>query len=196
MGGGRVGGRGNPGAVGAVHLGEIAVTLTFPWTAVAALAGALLLGIGGWAIARIVRARSSGALLAADDGRAAPVDLVSDRLGLVGRPDEIRRLRDGRPVPVEIKSRTAPASGVFPSHRVQVEAYCALLESRDGRPPSYGVVVYRGGVQRIVPWNSEARNEVIRLLVAIRAPYDGRATPSPGKCRGCRWRDGCDARAG
>lgn len=172
------------------------MTPSLPWTAAALLGGALLLGIGGWALARILRARSSGALLAADDGRAAPVDLVSDRLGLVGRPDEIRRLRDGRLVPVEIKSRTAPANGVFPSHRVQLEAYCALLESRDGRSPPYGLVIYHGGVQRIVPWNSEARNEVLRLLVAIRAPYDGRASPSPGKCRGCRWRDGCDVRGG
>lgn len=164
------------------------------WAAVALLAGAFLLGIGGWALGRILRARSSGALLAADDGRAAPVDLVSDPLGLVGRPDEIRRLRDGRLVPVEIKSRDAPASGVFPSHRVQVEAYCALLESGEGRSPPYGLVVYHGGVHRIVPWNSDARNEVLRLLVAIRAPYDGRATPSPRKCHGCRWRDGCDVR--
>jgi CRISPR/Cas system-associated exonuclease Cas4 (RecB family) len=159
------------------------------------LAGLLLVGVALAALARIVRARSSGTLVAADDGRAPPHDLVSEEYSLIGRPDEIRRQRDGRLVPVEIKSRLAPRSGVLPSHRVQVEAYCLLLESGTGRSPPFGLVVYRGGEERVVAWNDRARREVVQLLAEVRRPYDGVATPTPGKCRGCRWRDGCDARA-
>jgi CRISPR-associated exonuclease Cas4 len=159
------------------------------------LVGIVLVVVGGWVLARIVRARSSGTLVAADDGRERPRDLVSEEWGLIGRPDEVRRQRDGRLVPVEIKSRAAPRTGVLGSHRVQVEAYCLLLEATSGRSPPYGVVVYRNGVERIVPWDTRARNEVVRLLDELRSPYDGRATPSSGKCAGCRWRDGCDARA-
>jgi CRISPR/Cas system-associated exonuclease Cas4 (RecB family) len=160
------------------------------------IVGLVLLGVGAWALVRIVRARGSGTLVAADDGRAPPLDLVSEEFGLVGRPDEIRRRSDGRLVPVEIKSRVAPPSGVLGSHRVQVEAYCLLLESTSWRSPPYGLVVYRGGIERIVPWDARARHEVTCFLAELRSPYDGRATPTPGKCRGCRWHDGCDARAG
>lgn len=163
---------------------------------VAAVVGVALVVTGGWALARIFLSRWSGALVAADDGRLPRQDLSSDALGLVGRPDEIWRQPDGRLVPVEIKSREAPESGVFASHRVQVEAYCLLLERTSGRTPPYGVVVYSGGVRRIVRWNGQARQEVLGLLASVRSPYDGRATPSPAKCRGCRWRPGCDARAG
>jgi CRISPR/Cas system-associated exonuclease Cas4 (RecB family) len=160
------------------------------------LVAVVLLAVGALVLARIVRARSLGFLVAADDGRSAPRDLVSEEFGLVGRPDEIRRQRDGRLVPVEIKSRTAPRTGVLPSHRVQVEAYCLLLEAGTGRSPPFGLVIYQGGVERVVDWDARARDEVVRLLAEIRRPYEGAATPTRGKCRGCRWRDGCDAAAG
>lgn len=172
------------------------MTPAVPITALAAFAGAVLIAAGGWSLSRILGARSFGALQAADDPRSPRADLVSDEFGLIGRPDEIRRLSDGRLVPVEIKSRGAPASGVLPSHRVQVEAYCLLLESTTGRSPPHGIVVYAGGVRRIVRWDGDARREVLALLAQLRRPYDGSATPSPGKCGGCRWRGGCDARVG
>ncbi|MCI4326516.1 MAG: PD-(D/E)XK nuclease family protein [Thermoplasmata archaeon] len=165
-----------------------------PW--ILALVGLGLVGAGAWALARSLASRWSGALLSADDGRTAPENLVSETHRLVGRPDEIWRRRDGAVVPVELKSRAAPDSGVLPSHRVQVEAYCLLLESTTGRSPPYGVVVYAGGVRRTVPWNARALGEVDRLLAEVRSEYDGRATPTPGKCRNCRWRNGCDVRAG
>jgi CRISPR-associated exonuclease Cas4 len=163
---------------------------------VALLAGVALVGAGAWALSKIAGSRSSGSLVSADDGRSTGQDLVSESYGLVGRPDEVWRLADGGLVPVEIKSRSAPRSGVLPSHRVQVEAYCLLLESTNGRSPPYGVVVYAGGIRRLVRWDSEARQELVRLLAEVRGPYDGRATPTLSKCRGCRWRTGCDARAG
>jgi CRISPR-associated exonuclease Cas4 len=172
------------------------LTPTVELELIAALAGLTLLGVGAWALSRIAGSRRSGALVAADDGRSPPRDLFSEELGLAGRPDEIWRQRDGRLVPVEIKSREAPASGVFASHRVQVEAYCLLLERTTGRSPPFGIVAYSGGIRRTVRWDSEAREEVLGLLAAVRAPYDGRATPTTGKCAGCRWRTGCDARAG
>lgn len=159
------------------------------------LAGVVLVGLAVWAIGRLLAARRWGAPVAFDEGRRTYPDLVSEEHRLVGRPDELWRHPDGRLIPVEIKSRRAPSSGVFASHRVQVEAYCLLLESTTGRPPPYGVVSYAGGESRKVPWNREARDEVLRLLRQVRLPYDGRADPSQRKCSGCRYRTGCDARA-
>jgi CRISPR-associated exonuclease Cas4 len=159
------------------------------------LAGFALVGAAAWGLWKLVGSRRSGELVYSDEGRGTSRTLVSDEYGLIGRPDEVWRLRNGAVVPVELKSRRAPASGVLPSHRVQVEAYCLLLESANGRPPPYGVVVYAGGVRRTVAWDLAARREVLGVLEEIRRPYDGRASPSVGKCRGCRWRTGCDARA-
>jgi len=171
----------------------VTVPLPLPW--ILALVGLGLVGVGAWALARSVASRWSGELVSADDGRSAPGNLVSETYGLIGRPDEIWRRRDGSVVPVELKSRAAPESGVLPSHRVQIEAYCLLVESTTGHSPPYGVVVYAGGVRRTVAWDSHARVEVVRLLSEVRSEYDGRATPTPGKCRNCRWRNGCDVRA-
>lgn len=158
-----------------------------------AIAAALVLG-SGWALWRRSRALRWGAPVAFDDGARTPVDLYDPTLRLAGRPDEIRRTRGGLTVPVEVKTRAAPRNGVYPSHRLQVEAYALLLERSTGRAPAYGIVSYGDGVARAVPWNREARDEVLRTLALVRGPYDGRATPSPRKCAGCRWRERCDVR--
>ncbi|HTT25628.1 MAG TPA: CRISPR-associated protein Cas4, partial [Thermoplasmata archaeon] len=99
-------------------------------------------------------------------------------------------------VPVEWKSRPAPAYGPAPSHRVQVLAYCLLCEETRGVPPPFGILRYGDGSEFRIPWDGAARAELLALRWAIARPYDGRALPSPGKCRGCRWREGCDARVG
>jgi CRISPR-associated exonuclease Cas4 len=171
------------------------VTPAFDPRLVAAVFGLILVGAAAWAIRRMVAARRWGAPVAFDDGRRPAQNLVSEQLGLAGRPDEVWRLPDGRLVPVEIKSRRAPATGTFASHRVQVEAYCLLIEATTGRSPPYGVVTYAGGESRKVAWEARARTEVMGLLVSARGPYRGEADPSPRKCAGCRWRTGCDARS-
>jgi CRISPR-associated exonuclease Cas4 len=129
------------------------------------------------------------------DTPATSERLVSERYRLVGRPDEVRRRPDGRPVPVEWKSRPSPRDGPPRSHRLQVGAYCLLLEDLTGFSPPYGVLRYGDGSEQLVVWDERARDEVLRVREALLRPYDGRADPSPGKCAGCRWRPGCDARA-
>ena len=171
------------------------MNIPFDLRAFMAFAALLVVGAAVWALAKAIAARRWGAAVSFDDGSRPTVDLIADRLHLVGRPDELRRLADGRVVPIELKSRRAPRSGTFRSHRVQVEAYCLLIESSTGRSPPYGVVAYAGGESRTVPWDRAAREEVLGVLAAVRGRYDGRATPSAAKCHGCRWRDGCDARA-
>ena len=142
----------------------------------------------------LARAREGrhGVLEAVDAG--VPLTLRSERYRLVGRPDAIRRLPDGRRVPVEVKHRTAPAAGPFPSHLAQLRAYCLLLEENDGRPPPYGVLRYADREFRVA-WNAAARREIVALRRSVDRPYDGRATPSVGRCGGCRWAARCDARA-
>jgi CRISPR-associated exonuclease Cas4 len=139
------------------------------------------------------RERARGALVAIDAGAA--MTLRSARYRLSGRPDVLRRLPDGRVVPVELKSRAAPARGPPGSHRVQVAAYCLLVEESTGVAPPYGLLEYADGREFRVPWDAAAKAEVVRLRRELDRPYDGRATPSPAKCARCGWRSVCTARA-
>lgn len=152
----------------------------------------LILSLRAWTSLR--RDRTFGRLRSIDVGQR-PAALYAERWGLSGRPDVVRTLADGRPVPVEIKSRGRPMGGPPRSHRVQVAAYCLILEEVTGRSPPFGVLRYGDGSEFRVPWDPAARSEVVDLLRQIRQRYDGRATPSVARCAKCPWRPGCDARA-
>jgi CRISPR-associated exonuclease Cas4 len=162
------------------------------------LAGVVLLAglaLAVWAVRALARRRADlvgGELIAVDAGRAAT--LRSERYRLAGRPDELRRLRDGRVVPVEWKSRPTPPRGPSPSHVVQVRAYCLLVEETTGVAPPYGLLRYSDGEFR-VRWDEHARREVLNLRDELMRPYDGRATPSRARCARCPWFGVCDARA-
>ncbi len=154
--------------------------------------GAVLLAGGVRALARRAREARYGHLVRVETD--TPALLRSERYRLAGRPDELRATRDGAVVPVELKHRGHPARGAFYSHTVQVWAYCLLVEEETGRPPPYGVVRYLDG-EEVVPWNGAARAALLDVLRRARAPYDGRADPSPGKCSRCPWTARCDASA-
>ncbi len=158
----------------------------------------LAVGLGvAAAAARALAARrresALGALVAVDAG--APMTFRSERYRLTGRPDVVRRLPDGRLVPVELKSRSSPPAGPTPSHRVQVAAYCLLIEEATGRVPPFGAIRYGDGHEFRIDWTPAARASLLALRAEMDRPYDGRATPSRAKCARCGWRAGCDARA-
>ena len=162
---------------------------------VALVLAAVGLGLAAWAVRALSERRRDatlGRLVAIDAGR--PATLRSERFRLIGRPDALRSLDDGRWVPVEVKSRTTPPHGPSPSHVVQVRAYCLLVEEATGAAPPYGVLRYSDGEFR-VRWDARAREELVALLAELRRPYDGRATPSRAKCARCPWFSACDARA-
>jgi len=163
-----------------------------PLLAAVVLLLGLALAVGALrALARRRADRAYGALVAVDAGR--PATLRSERYRLVGRPDELRRLADGRVVPVEFKSRATPPRGPSPSHVVQVRAYCLLVEETTAASPPYGLLRYSDGEFR-VRWDERAREELLALRAELMRPYDGRATPSPGRCARCPWFGVCDAR--
>ena len=157
-------------------------------------AGVAVLVLSALAYRWLERARDRryGRLLAVD-GEAAD-HLVSYRYRLAGRPDEIRQLPDGRSIPIEWTRRAAPRRGPPLSHRIQVEAYCLLLEESTGRSPPFGVLRYSDGSEFRIPWDVRARAELLAVRAEVAQPYDGRATPSAARCRACPWVEVCDAR--
>jgi CRISPR-associated exonuclease Cas4 len=169
------------------------LTATTSVVLIVAVAAMLLLVVAVGVLARTARGRRFGRLVSVDVQAGPP--LRSVRYRLVGRPDELRRLPDGRPVPVEWKSRSAPLGGPPHSHTVQVWAYCLLLEDVTGMTPPFGVLRYGDGTEFRVEWDAPARSAILALRREVDRPYDGRATPSVARCRRCRWFESCDARS-
>jgi CRISPR/Cas system-associated exonuclease Cas4 (RecB family) len=157
--------------------------------------GVAILGISVLWLRGIHAQRRAGRLQQSDlPGRPGEL-LRGPRWRMVGRPDEVRELADGRWVPVEFKSRTAPRRGPPFSHRIQVVAYCALLEETTGRSPPFGAIVYGDGTEFRIGWDDVARSTLLSLRREIDRPYDGRARPSLARCRRCPWNEVCDRRA-
>ena len=164
------------------------------WILFAMVGGAILVA-GAVALARRRQQQRSGRLLQADLPSRPGMPLRSPRFRLAGRPDELRMLPDGRWVPVELKSRRSPREGPPRSHRVQIAAYCLLVEETTGRSPPFGLLRYGDGGEFRIEWTPDLRQYVLDMRAEMAAPYDGRALPSRGRCSGCAWRASCDRSA-
>lgn len=104
-----------------------------------------------------------------DEEEWLTLDLESERWGLKGRIDCVRR-RDGQIAPYEHKrGRSARGAdgrpAAWPSDRVQVIAYAALVEEQTGREVSEGRVRYHAdNVLVHVPFDETARAELERAI--------------------------------
>ena len=125
---------------------------------VALIFGAMLLSVVVFD-ARKSRGSGPGKPLALDD-----LVMVSERLKIVGRPDRI--VRHGQfLIPEEWKPS---ARRIYPGHRLQVGAYCLLIEEEFGVRPPHGVVVLAEGKRVEVENSDELRAEVLSVAEKIR----------------------------
>jgi CRISPR-associated protein Cas1 len=124
---------------------------------------------------RVYAGRHLHAALEADEeGDATRVELTSDALGLTGVVDCLKR-RDGSYLPYEHK-RGKPARAAdnspepWPSDRLQVVAYAALLEEAFGQPvPEARVRYHAANVTVRVPIDDRARADLRDALADARA---------------------------
>jgi len=138
-------------------------------------------------------------------GRIAPAEigregvrherpLVSEALGLVGRPDYLIEA-DGGVVPVEVKSAACPTDGrPRDSHLAQLAAYCLLVEDVLGARVPFGVIKYRDLDVR-VEYTDELKEWALALIEEMReASVEEevhRSHEDPRRCAGCSLRDVC-----
>ena len=120
--------------------------------------------------------------------------LVSDRYGLVGRPDYI--LKDGGElVPVERKSRAVSRSGPHDGEILQLAAYCLLVEEHFKKAVLRGQLQYRNR-SIDVPFDDQLRRRLSNALDAMHEADELRDVPrshdSPARCRGCGHRSTCN----
>jgi CRISPR-associated protein Cas1 len=123
--------------------------------------------------AAIYAGRELHASLAADeDGERTQLELADPALGLVGKVDAIRR-RDGSLIPYEHKRGRARKEGKvaepWPSDRLQVVAYAALIEAATGQAIPEGRVRYHAdNVTVRVPIDQAARAELAAAIAEAR----------------------------
>ena len=168
------------------------------------LAAFIVILVGSWlALRQANRGRRSaqlpaGRIVYADTGNWRPPEkpLFSPTPGLTGKPDYLVETHAGI-VPVEVKSGTTPPDP-YPSHVLQLAAYCLLTEEMSGQAPQYGLIRYPHSVFR-VDYTQALRGELLRVLGNMRADSREakrhavhRSHDEPQRCAGCGYRQRCD----
>jgi CRISPR-associated protein Cas1 len=108
------------------------------------------------------------ALAADEDGERTQLELEDPALGLVGKVDALRR-RDGSLIPYEHKRgrshKVDSQAQAWPSDRLQVIAYAALLESATGQTISEGRVRYHADNASVrIPIDDQARRDLAAAI--------------------------------
>jgi CRISPR-associated exonuclease Cas4 len=119
--------------------------------------------------------------------------LFSREFLLTGKPDYL--IADGADViPIEVKSSRAPAQP-YPSHLLQLAAYCLLVEECYRRRPPYGIVKYADRAFE-VEYTTELEDQLLTMLDCMRTDLaDGDAPRSheePRRCQACGYRRWCE----
>jgi CRISPR-associated protein Cas4 len=123
--------------------------------------------------------------------------LRSARWGISGKPDCLIRTPEGV-VPVELKkSKKPPARGeIYPNHRIQNLAYCALVEDQMRVRVPYGLVIYAGQRVRRVEYTEASRRWLAEVIQEVRGARTLTAVMRnhriSGRCSGCGLRPHCD----
>src|SRR5271165_3203567 len=112
------------------------------------------------------------ALEADEDGEAVNLELSSSTLGLLGKVDCLCR-RDGSYLPYEHKrgqpARNDDGPAAWPSDRLQVIAYAALIEEAFGQPVTEGRIRYHAAKVTVrVPFDDQARADLREAIVTAR----------------------------
>ena len=151
-------------------------------------------------LARRGRVRSGlpqGRLIYTDTGGWNRLErpLFSRAFLLTGKPDYL--VADGSDViPVEVKSSPAPIQP-YPSHTLQLAAYCLLVEECYDRRPPYGIVKYADRAFEVA-YTPALEDTLLETLDHMRADlaqgYASRSHDDPHRCQACGHWEQCDQR--
>ncbi|MEE8391810.1 MAG: Dna2/Cas4 domain-containing protein [Anaerolineae bacterium] len=127
--------------------------------------------------------------------------LFSREFLLTGKPDYL--VDDGDDViPVEVKSCRAPTLRLrsghaqpYPSHILQLAAYCLLVEECYRRRPPYGIIKYADRAFE-VDYTKELKDELLATLDGMWDGLDNDDAPrnhdEPTRCQSCGYGQHCE----
>ncbi len=121
-----------------------------------------------------------------------------ERLTIVGFPDDLLELDDGRVIPLDHKTRGQVPEEIHPAYQLQLDCYAFLLEGQGSPPVSFGFLVYYipqpGPLHQGFPFAVEGRELTVsapraRTLAAQGASLVRQSTPptSSPACVFCRY---------
>jgi len=155
------------------------------------LAAGVLFLAAGWRLRQVSGVPAGQITYSDTDAPAQP--LLSHRYGLVGKPDYIVMQR-GVAIPVELKPNRS-GDEPYDSDRLQVAAYCLLLEDANAKAPPFGVLRYRDRTFQI-DYTPDLRAYVLELLDHMRACLAAsdveRSHASRERCSGCGFARSCE----
>jgi CRISPR-associated exonuclease Cas4 len=126
------------------------------------------------------------------DGLGEP--LSSSGYPLVGKPDYVVKLADGRPVPIELKLNVRDVTAPHSNHMIQLAAYCLILEDYFVQAPTHGILRYADR-EFTVEYTPSLRKKVIRLLTEMARCNEHQPPPLAkqrvAKCRVCTFQAIC-----
>jgi len=126
------------------------------------------------------------------DGLGEP--LCSTGYPLVGKPDYVVKLADGRPVPIELKLNVHDVTAPHSNHMIQLAAYCLILEDYFVEAPTHGILRYADR-EFTVEYTPALKKKVIRLLTEMERCNEQQPPPLAkqrvAKCRVCTFQAIC-----
>src|SRR5205809_268749 len=126
------------------------------------------------------------------DGEGEP--LSSSAYPLVGKPDYVVQLPDGRPVPIELKLNVHDVTAPHSNHMIQLAAYCLILEDYFVEAPTHGILRYADR-EFTVEYTPALKKKVIRLLTEMARCSEQQPPPLArqrvAKCRACTFQAIC-----
>jgi CRISPR-associated exonuclease Cas4 len=126
------------------------------------------------------------------DGQGEP--LSSSAYPLVGKPDYVVKLPNGRPVPIELKPGVHDVTAPHSNHVIQVAAYCLILEDYFEQPPEHGILKYADR-EFTIEYTPALKKKVIRLLSEMAKCSEKEPPPltkqKATKCRSCTFQPIC-----
>ena len=129
-----------------------------------------------------------------EDADGEGESLSSSAYPLVGKPDYVVQLPDGRPVPIELKLGVQDATIPYSNHSLQVAAYCLILEDYFVQAPTHGILRYADR-EFTIEYTPALRKRVIKLLGEMEHCSEKQPPPlarqRPAKCRMCVFQPIC-----
>lgn len=120
--------------------------------------------------------------------------LSSPNLMLCGKVDKIEVYND-RIIPIELKSGKAPNTGVWPSNKIQLIAYCLLVKERFNKQVSEGILHYiDSNEKRPVVLNPFSETELFSIRDKTIKVLESKTPPEivqSNKCNSCELKEQC-----
>jgi CRISPR-associated exonuclease Cas4 len=129
-----------------------------------------------------------------EDADGQGESLSSSAYPLVGKPDYVVKLADGRPVPIELKLNVHDVTAPHSNHMIQLAAYCLILEDYFVKAPTHGILRYADR-EFSVEYTPALKKKVIRLLTEMARCNEQQPPPLAkqrvAKCRACTFQAIC-----